>query len=152
MQITRRDLAVAGTLALGAPSLLFGTPAFAEAGDEAAVKQNVEAFREALLKADKTQLERLAADQLSYGHSDGKVQNKPEFIDGVMTRKATVKSLTFPDLKIEVAGDAAVARHLYESESELDGKTTNTKIGMLEVWQKQGGNWKLLARQGYKLA
>jgi ketosteroid isomerase-like protein len=152
MQITRRDLAVAGALALGVQSLLFGSPAFAEAGDEAAVRQNVEALREALLKADKAQLARLTADQLSYGHSDGRVQNKPEFIDGVMTRKATVKSISFPDLKIEVAGDAAIARHLYESESEMDGKTTNTKIGTLEVWQKQGGNWKLLARQAYKLA
>ena len=152
MQMTRRDLAVAGALALGMPSLLFGSPAFAEAGDEAAVRQNIEALREALLKADKAQLARLTADQLSYGHSDGRVQNKPEFIDGVMTRKATVKSINFPDLKIEVAGDAAIARHLYESESEMDGKTTNTKIGTLEVWQKQGGNWKLLARQGYKLA
>jgi ketosteroid isomerase-like protein len=152
MQITRRDLAVAGALALGVPSLLFGSPAFAEAGDEAAVRQNVEALREALLRADKAQLARLTADQLNYGHSDGRVQNKPEFIDGVMTRKATVKSLTFPELKIEVAGDAAIARHLYESESEMDGKTTNIKIGTLEVWQKQGGNWKLLARQAYKLA
>jgi len=151
MQITRRDLAVAGALALGVPSLLFGSPAYAEAGDEAAVRQNVEALREALLKADKAQLARLTADQLSYGHSDGRVQNKPEFIDGVMTRKATVKSINFPDLKIEVAGDAAIARHLYESDSELDGKTTNTRIGTLEVWQKQGGNWRLLARQAYKL-
>ena len=152
MQLTRRNLAVAGAFALSLPSLLFGSPAFAEGVDEAAVKQNVEALREALLKADKAQLERLTADQLSYGHSDGRVQNKPEFITGVVTRKATVKSLTFPDLKIEVAGDAAIARHLYESESEMDGKTNNIKIGTLEVWQKQGGNWKLLARQAYKLA
>ncbi len=152
MQITRRDLAVAGALALSAPSLWLGSPAFADASDEAAIKQNVEALREALLKADKAQLERLTADQLSYGHSDGRIQNKPEFINGVMTRKATVKSLTFPDLKIEVAGDAAIARHLYEFESELDGKTNNIKIGTLDVWQKQGGNWKLLARQAYKLA
>ncbi len=152
MQITRREVAIAGTLAVGAISLFWGFPALAETGDEAAVKQNVEALREALLKADKAQLERLTADQLSYGHSDGRVQNKAEFINGVMTRKATVKSLTFPDLKIEVAGDAAIARHLYESESEMDGKTNNIRIGTLEVWQKQGGNWKLLARQAYKLA
>jgi ketosteroid isomerase-like protein len=152
MHVTRRDLAAAGALALSLPSLFFSSPALAEAGDEAAVKQNVEALREALLKADKAQLERLTAEQVSYGHSDGRVQNKAEFIDGVMTRKATVKSLNFPDLKIAVAGDAAIARHLYESESEMDGKTTNTKIGTLQVWQKQGGNWKLLARQGYKLA
>ena len=105
-----------------------------------------------MLKADKAQLERLGADQLSYGHSDGRVQNKAEFIDGVMTRKATVKSINFPDLKIAVAGDAAIARHIYESESDTDGKPNNVRIGTLQVWQKQGGNWKLLARQGYKLA
>jgi hypothetical protein len=35
---------------------------------------------------------------------------------------------------------------------ETDGKTNNVKIGALQVWQKQGGNWKLLARQGFKLA
>jgi len=152
MQISRRDLAVAGALAIGVSSLFSGSPALAEAGDEAAVKQNVEALREALLKADKAQLERLSADQISYGHSDGRVQNKAEFIDGVMTRKANVKSINFPDLKIAVAGDAAIARHIYESESETDGKPNNVRIGTLEVWQKQGGNWKLLARQGYKLA
>ena len=152
MRVTRRDLAVAGALALSAASLFVGSPALAEAGDEAAVKQNVEALREALLKADKAQLERLTADQLSYGHSDGRVQNKAEFIDGVITRKATVKSLNFPDLKIAVAGDAAIARHIYESESETDGKPNSIRIGTLEIWQKQGGNWKLLARQAYKLA
>ena len=152
MQISRRDLAVAGALAIGVSSLVSGSPALAEGGDEAAVKQNVEALREALLKADKAQLERLSADQISYGHSDGRVQNKAEFIDGVMTRKVNVKSIDFPDLKIAVAGDAAIARHIYESESETDGKPNNVRIGTLEVWQKQGGNWKLLARQGYKLA
>ena len=104
------------------------------------------------LTADKGELEKLAAGQLSYGHSSGKVQTKAQFIDGVMTRKATVKSLTFPDLGISVVGDAAVVRHLYESESETDGKPANIKIGALQVWQKQGGNWKLLARQGFTLA
>jgi hypothetical protein len=42
--------------------------------------------------------------------------------------------------------------YLYESESETDGKTAMVKIGTLQVWQKQDGNWKLLARQGYNLA
>jgi hypothetical protein len=34
----------------------------------------------------------------------------------------------------------------------MDGKPNSTKIGALQVWQKQDGSWKLLARQGYKLA
>jgi len=83
------------------------------------------------------------ADQLSYGHSDGRVQTKSEFVEGVMSRKAIIKSLTFPELKVGLADNAAIARHMYAS---------SVRIGVLAVWQKQGGNWKLLARQGYKLA
>jgi Domain of unknown function (DUF4440) len=151
MQVTRRDLALAGALALCAQGLLFGTAAHAET-EAAAVDQAVEALRRALLTADQAELEKLTAGQVSYGHSDGKVQTKAEFIEGVVTRKAVVKSLTFPELKVAVVGGAAVARHVWLSESETDGKPTTTRIGVLQVWQKQDGNWKLLARQGYKLA
>jgi ketosteroid isomerase-like protein len=151
MTIDRRHLAIAGAFALGAGSLIRTRPALA-AADETALSDAVEALRQALLSADKAKLEALTAAQLSYGHSDGRVQNKTEFIDGVMTRKAVVKSLTFPELHVAVAGDAGVVRHLYVSQSEQDGKTNDVKIGVLAVWQKQDGGWKLLARQGYKLA
>ena len=151
MDVSRRSLAVAGALALGISSLVHDNAA-AESGDEAAVKQDVEALRKALLTADKAQLEQLTADQVSYGHSDGRVQNKAEFINGVMTRKAVVKSIEFPELTVAIAGDAAIAAIIYTSESETDGKPNSVKIGALQVWQKQGGNWKLLARQGFKLA
>jgi ketosteroid isomerase-like protein len=152
MDVTRRNLAVAGALALGASSLLHKSQAFAATADETAVGQAVEALRKALLDADKVRLEQLTADQLSYGHSDGRVETKAQFINGVMNRKAVVKSLTFPDLSVAAVGDAAIARHIYLSDSETDGKPVNTRIGALQVWQKQDGNWKLLARQGYKLA
>jgi hypothetical protein len=150
MNITRRHLAVAGTLALGGLGLLRSSSAVAESADEAAVAQAVEALRKAILGQEKTQLEALCADQLSYGHSDGRVENKAKFIDGVMTRKAILKSLTLSDHTIAIVGTDAIARHTWASESEADGKLTSTKIGVLQVWQKQGGNWKLLARQSVR--
>jgi len=69
-----------------------------------------------------------------------------------MTRKAIYKSITFPEVAVAVVGDASIVRHLSESESETDGKPSSVEIGMLQVWQKQDGTWKLLARQGFKLA
>jgi len=152
MKMTRRQLAAVGALALGTSSLLQNSSSVAESSEEAAVDNAVEALRTALLGADKGQLEKLTVEQASYGHSDGRVQTKAQFIDGVMTRKAIVKSLTFPELTIAVVGDSAIARHLYESESETDGKPANVKIGALQVWQKQDGNRRLLAHQGFKLA
>ena len=151
MKLSRRDLAAAGAFALGAASLLHSAPTQAEAADETALNQAVEALRKATLAQDKAKLEQLLADQVSYGHSSGRVENKTEVINGVMNRKSVVKSIDFPELKVAVVGNGAVARHLWVSQSEMDGKPTTTKIGVLQVWQKQDGNWKLLARQGYKL-
>lgn len=151
MNVSRRDFAVAGVVALGASALSLSTSVGAAAGDEAAVTQAIEALREGILKQDKAKLDQVAASQISYGHSDGRSETKEQFINGVMTRKQTQKSLAFPDLKVSVVGDNAIARHIYLGESELDGKQTTTRIGALQVWQKQGGSWKLLARQGFRL-
>ena len=151
MNVSRRDVVVAGAFAFGASGLLLSRATSAQGGDEAAVAQNVEILRKAQLEADRASLAQVTSDQVSYGHSDGRVETKEQFIAGVMNRKQVVKSLTFPDLKLSVAGDAAIVRHIFLSESELDGKATTTRIGALQVWQKQGGTWKLLARQGFRL-
>ena len=149
MNLSRRNLVAAGALALGAPILI--RSAHAQSADEPAVKKAVEELRMAWLKQDKAKIESLTAEQLSYSHSDARLEDKTKFIDGVMTRKATFKSLEWPELTVQVAGNNAVVRHLWVSESELDGKVTNTKIGVMQVWQKQDDSWKLLARASWRL-
>src|SRR5216683_7083977 len=144
MKLSRRHLAAAGALALSAPTLI--RSAHAQSADEATVKNAVEELRIAWLKQDKAKIESLTAEQLSYSHSDARLEDKAKFIDGVMTRKATVKSLEWPEMTVQIVGNNAVVRHLWVSESELDGKVTNIKIGVMQVWQKQDAAWKLLAR------
>src|ERR1700704_2549986 len=148
MKLSRRHLAAAGALALSAPTLI--RSAHAQSSDMT-VKKAVEELRMAWLKQDKAKIESLTAEQLSYSHSDARLEDKTKFIDGTMTRKATFKSLEWPELTVQVVGNNAVVRHLWVSESELDGKVTNTKIGVMQVWQKQDGGWKLLARASWRL-
>ena len=76
MKLSRRHLAAAGALALGAPSLI--QSAMAATADETAVREGVEALRKATVDKDKAKLEALFADQLSYSHSDGRVEDKAE--------------------------------------------------------------------------
>jgi ketosteroid isomerase-like protein len=150
MNLSRLDLAAAaGVLALGTSA--FAGPALASAEDEAAVKKSVDELRLAVVKQDKAKLDALTMPQLSYSHSDARLQDKAKFIDGVMTRKATVKSLEWPELSVQIVGPNGIVRHLWVSESELDGKVTHTKIGVMQVWQKENGGWKLLARASWKL-
>ena len=88
----------------------------ADTEDEAAVKKAVEELKADWLKQDKAKLEAITLPQLSYSHSDARLEDKTKFVEGVMGRKATVKSLEFPEMTVEVVGNTAIVRHLWVSQ------------------------------------
>ena len=149
MNIDRRQLALP-VLAIG---LLGVLPAFAASADEEAVAKNVEAFRAAQVAADAKGLEALCAAELSYSHSDGRVEDKATFIANATNGKSKFLSLAYQDPKIRVVGTAAIVRFHWVGESEAiaDGKKSATNLHILMNWQKQGADWKLLSRASTKL-
>ena len=129
-------------------ALLIGSPLVsAQSSDEAAVAQAVDAFRKAVIAKDRGQLDALLADQLSYWHSDGRLENKAIIITDAMSKRAVYKSIDLTNQTIHLKGDLAIVRHNFTGESEREGKIVETKLGVFMVWQKQAGSWKLLARQ-----
>jgi ketosteroid isomerase-like protein len=122
-----------------------------QSDDEAAVNAAVEALTKAMLQADRGALERLVADQLSYGHSSGLLESKAQFVDVVANRKTVYKAITLSEPSTVMAGDNAIVRHIFSNTTETGGKTASISVGILQVWQKQAGNWKLLARQAFRL-
>ena len=148
MPVTRRGLAAAASC--GA-ALAAGPAAMAQSGDEAAVAQAVERLRTAMLAADRGQLDALIAPQLSYGHSDGRLEDKARFIDVVAGKRTVYKSATHADQSIAVAGDNAIVRHVFSTETESEGRPGSARVGVMQVWQKQGGQWRLLARQAFRI-
>src|SRR5438132_10090022 len=135
MHISRRQLALPA-LAVG---LLGVIPAFAVSADEEAVAKNVQAFRAAQVAADAKAFDALCAPELSYSHSDGRVEDKATFIANAINRKTKFLSLAYQDPKIRVVGAAAIVRFNWVSESEAiaDGKKSSTKLHILMNWQKQ---------------
>ena len=150
MPLDRRHLAIASAAAVAA-ALTAALPAAAQGGDEAAVTQAVEGLRVAMLNADKAALEKLCAAELSYGHSAGRIETKAEFITASTSGRSTWKSINFDDRTVRIAGPSAVARFMLVGQNESEGKVTDIKIGVLTVWAKQGADWKLLARQAFRL-
>ena len=149
MNIHRRQLALPA-LAIG---LLGVVPAFAASADEDAVAKNVEAFRAAQIAADAKAFDALCAAELSYSHSDGRVEDKATFVANATSGKSKVLSLKYEDVKVRVVGDAAIVRFhwLGESQAVADGKKSSTDLHILMNWQKQGADWKLLSRASTKL-
>jgi hypothetical protein len=151
MTISRRHIAAAALLASGA-SVFAHTPALAESADATAVADAVSSLTKAMLAADRPKLESLVVDQLSYGHSSGTLQDKTVFVDVIASKKTIYKSIELTKQTVAVVGSNAIVRHAWESESGTgDGKWNVSKIGVLQVWVKQGADWKLLARQAFKV-
>ena len=148
MTVSRRQLGAVAFLALGAAAL----PASAESADQAAVAEAIANLTKAMLAANKAKLESLVSDNLSYGHSSGRIETKKEFVEVVAGKKTVYKSIELSNHVITIAGNNAIARHSWESESGTgDGKWNVAKIGVLQVWQKDAGGWKLLARQAFRV-
>jgi len=153
MGLQRRSIARAGAAAalLGAAAYAIG-PAHAQSADERAVAQAVEALAKVMLDVDRARLESLAAEQLSYGHSAGKIETKKEFVDAILSRASAFRKLDLSNQTISVVENEAIVRHLMTGETvNPSGQVSPVKVGVLQVWQKKDGNWLLLARQAYRL-
>jgi ketosteroid isomerase-like protein len=151
MTISRRQIGAVAFLTLTAMAAA-AAPALAESTDEAAVAGAVSALTKAMLAADRAKLEALVSDKLSYGHSSGRLEDKKDFVEVIASKKTVYKSIELSKQTISVAGNNAIVRHAWESESGTgDGKWNVAKIGVLQVWQKEAGGWKLLARQAFRV-
>ena len=130
--------------------LLVSSSSFAQSADEKEIAARVETLRNALMMPDKATLEDLAAEELSYGHSTGLVENKAAFVDALVTGKSKLSAVVFSDQTITFAGNAAIVRHKMTADLQNNNGITKVDIIVLLVWQKQNGKWKMLARQAAK--
>ena len=148
MQIHRRHLFVS-TLGI---ALVGGTLA-AQAAPSDDVTKRVEAFRLAQVAADAKAFDGLCANELSYSHSDARVEDKATFIANATNGKSKFLSLEYKEMWVRVVGDTAIVRFHWmgESQAVADGKKSSTNLHILMNWVKQGSDWKLLSRASTKL-
>jgi hypothetical protein len=128
-----------------------GYRSFAQSASEKAVAAAVESLRKAMVDPDKAVLDKLTAEELSYGHSNGLIQTKQEFIDALTSGKSDFVSIDLTDQTIKIAGDNAIVRHTLSGVTNDGGKPGTTKLYVLQVWRMAHGEWKLLARQAAKV-
>lgn len=126
-----------------------GRPA---AGDEKEVADAVEQLRTAMVSGDKTTLEKLTAEKLSYGHSGGHIDDKKEFVEKIASGASDFVSIDLAEQTISISDDIAIVRHALNAKTNDAGKGPGeVHLKVLLIWQKQKGSWKLLARQAVKI-
>jgi hypothetical protein len=141
---------------VAASAVLFTGCAMAPAGGgasaEPAVAAAAERLRVAMIDPTPTALGALVADDLSYGHSGGRVDTKASFIGDLVAGKSDFVSIAITEQTIKVVGgDTAIVRHTLAADTLDSGKPGKVALKILGIWQKQGSDWKLLARQAVRI-
>lgn len=125
---------------------------FAQSGDEKAVAATVEKLKTAIISADEAQLKQLTSPSLSYGHSNGLLEDQKEFIRALVSEESKFTKMDLSEQTITISGDVAVVRHKLYGDTHNKGKDpAQVKLGVMMVFQKIKGNWVLLGRQAFKL-
>lgn len=119
--------------------------------DMSAVAASVEALNNALVNPENTLFEDIIMEELSYGHSSGNVQDKEEFIDDLTNGSFDFLEIGISDQTIDIIGKTAVVRHILSAKAAKEGAPVEIRIGVFLVYQNQNDQWKLLARQAFKL-
>lgn len=113
--------------------------------------ETITSFIKALETADESALNALVSDNLSYGHSDGKVEDKKTFVANLLNGSSDFVKINTSDQSITELKHLAIVRHKLEASTNNDGKPGNVKLHVLLIWQKENGRWLLVARQATKI-
>lgn len=130
--------------------LFFTICSSAQSKAEKMVTSQVEMFHQAMVNADEDALNDLVSDSLSYGHSNGAVENKKAFILKLTSGASDYTKIDVSNQSISLSGNVAIVRQNADLTLMGAGKVTQLKLMVLMIWQKAHGKWKLLARQGVK--
>ena len=126
-------------------------PALSQTKEESRVAAQVLELRRAMIDADGKSLRSLTSEKLSYGHSNGLVEDRESFVKKLVTGESDFVNMELSDQTITVSGQTALVRHRLDADIKDGGKPNKVKLQVLLIWQRQGGDWKLLARQAIRL-
>ena len=111
--------------------------------DDKEVLAALDSYKSAMLKRDAAALDKIFHKDLTYSHSNGKLESKAEAIAAATTGTNITELMEFSDLKTRVYGNTALIR----GDTRIKSNTNDLKLSVLYVWMKGSQGWQLVARQ-----
>lgn len=138
-------------IVLSALFLLNFTIINAQSAEETKVLETVEILRKAMIDPNKSFLEKIIHQELSYGHSGGNIETKAMFIEALVSGNSDFKTIDLTEQTVKIVGKTAIVRHKLFAETANKGVPSTAKLNILLIFEKVKGNWVLLARQAAKI-
>ncbi len=118
--------------------------------DEKKLAEAVQFLLTAMQSGNRADLEKIAAEKLSYGHSGGHVENKSEFVENIASGNSMFLKIDIADQTMDISKNIGIVRHKLDAKTRDKGKDNEAHLFVMYVFQKEGSEWKMLARQAVK--
>jgi hypothetical protein len=133
--------------------LLFVTAICFAQVDSVSLKQAMSELDRALVTKDEKALVQLLHPEVSYGHSNGWVQNKTDIINDLKSGKLIYDKIENTSVNIVAINNnwATVRTSTNATGRSTTVPTFELKLHVLQIWLNTKSGWQLLARQSTKL-
>jgi hypothetical protein len=130
--------------------LCFVSGAFAQI-DSVELKSAMQQLDKALLQKDEKMLQTVLHKDVSYGHSNGWIQNKNDILNDFASGKLIYSKIENNSSSIVTIGKKyATVKTNTNAEGIVNGTAFNLKLHILQFWVKTKRGWQLIARQSAK--
>ena len=107
---------------------------------------------DSLMENNNSKILDLFSDDVSFGHSNGWIQNKDDFKKDFESGKVKYQSVKQTELKeLKIKNKFANVRRIIAVKGLYKNETFEMKLSVLEFWIQQKGIWKLWSRQSVKI-
>jgi hypothetical protein len=104
----------------------------------------------AMMEADVEKLDKMLADELTYTHTSGWIENKSGYLKTVESKKIDYLSMITRDVNVRIYDETAVVTGLVDVKLNYEGKPWENTLRFLEVYNKLDDAWLLVASQRLK--
>lgn len=119
--------------------------------DSAGLKDAMQQLDKALLQKDEKALQTVLHKEVSYGHSNGWIQNKNDILNDFTSGKLIYNKLENNSSAIvAISKKYATVKTNTNAEGVVNGTAFNLRLHIMQFWIKTKKGWQLIARQSAK--
>ena len=115
------------------------------------VENAVNKLTKLMITPDSLALDKLILNNLSYGHSSGKIETKQQFMQSLLSGLSDFVDINLTDQMVTIQNKTALVRHTLNAKTNDKNVPGNVKLNILLVWSKEKAGWKLFGRQAVKV-
>lgn len=131
--------------------LLIATIGFSQSKKQLKIEALERQRFEAMTTKNLAFLRNVLADDLTYVHSNGLLENKEQHLANISSSKLVYSTMLPEEIKVRVHGKSAVITGIVKVTGMLNEKPFDIRLRYTDFYIKEKGKWRLAAWQSLKL-